>query len=242
MCTIIAVLRPNSNDRLLFLENHDKVDEDLGEDVRLINGNKVVALFDYRSKGIVCGFSLKAKIFGGIANVPGFRGTMSRGVLLKNILLSSKDLDDALTMIKERLRSGLYSSANYILGDLERIFRIESFDGQLYISKAVDRLIITNRFHHINFKPESDLHHRIIENSLSRENYIQFFIKRKELTLEDIFKIATHHGKGESICRHGGLDALTLSSMIFHIKNDLQPKILYSLENPCKNQYEEFKF
>ncbi|MCP8320335.1 MAG: hypothetical protein H3Z52_05280, partial [archaeon] len=66
MCTIVAILRPNIEDRLLFLENHDKVDADyLGEDVRLIDENKVVALFDYRSKGIVCGFSLKAKIFGG---------------------------------------------------------------------------------------------------------------------------------------------------------------------------------
>jgi len=242
MCTIVAILRPNSKDRLLFLENHDKVDADyLGEDVRLIDENKVVALFDYRSKGIVCGFSLKAKIFGGIANVPGFRGNMSRGVLLKDVLLSSKDLDNALTMIKERLRSGLYSSANYILGDLKRIFRIESFDGQLYVSRAVDSLIITNRFRHINLKPESDLHRRIIENSSSRENYIQVFIKRKELTLEDIIRIATHHGKGESICRHGGLDTLTLSSIIFHLKDYLQPRILYSLGNPCKNRYEEFK-
>lgn len=209
--------------------------------MRLINENKVVALFDYRSKGIVCGYSLKANIFGGIANVLGFKGPMSRGVLLKEVLTSSKDLDDALRMMEERLRSGLYSSANYILGDLERIFRIESFDGKLYISKATDRLIITNRFHHLNFKPEKDLHHRIIENSLRRENYLQSYMKKKELTLEDIFRIATYHGEGESICRHGGSDTLTLSSMISHLKSDLRPRILYSLGNPCENKCKEFK-
>ncbi len=242
MCTIVAVLRPNSKDRLLFLENHDKVDAVyLGEDVRLIDENKVVALFDYRLKGIVCGYSLKTKIFGGIANVPGFKGPMSRGVLLKEVLLGSKDLDDAIKMIKDKLRSGLYSSANYVLGDLERIFRIENFDGKLYISKA-NSAIITNRFHHIDFKPEKDLHERVIENSLRRENYIQSYMQERELTIGDIFRIAKHHGERDSICRHGGFDTLTLSSVIFHLENDLQPKILYIIGNPCENQYNEFKF
>ena len=242
MCTIVAVLRPKGEDRLLFLENHDKVDSDyLGEDVRLIDGNKVIALFDYRSKGIVCGYSLKANIFGGVANVPGFKGTVSRGVLLREVLSSSKNLDDALRMMEERLRTGLYSSANYVLGDLERIFRIESFERKSYISKAMDRLMITNRFHHINFKPEKELHHRIVENSLRRENYLQSYMKKKELTLDDIFRIATHHGEEAPICRHGGSDTLTLSSMIFYLKNDLQPKILYTLGNPCVNEYKEFK-
>lgn len=243
MCTIFAALRPNINDRLLFLENHDKVDgEYLGEDVKLIDENKVVALFDYRSNGIVCGYSLKANIFGGIANVPGFKGSMSRGVLLKEVLSCSKDLDNALKMIKEKLRSGLYSSANYVLGDLERIFRIESFSKKLYISEANNGIIITNRFHIIDFKPESDLHNRIIENSLRRENYIKSYIEKKELTIEDIFNIAKHHKEGESICKHGGLDTLTLSSIIFHLKNDLQPKILYLLGKPCENKYNEIKF
>jgi hypothetical protein len=243
MCTIVAALRPNGKDRLLFLENHDKVNgEYLGEDVRLIGENKVIALFDYRSKGIVCGYSLKANIFGGVANVPGFRGPMSRGVLLKKVLSGSKGLDDAVKKIKERLRSGLYSSANYVLGDLERIFKIESFSGQLYISEVNNSVIITNRFHHIDFKLESNLYHKIIESSLRRENYIKACIKRKELTLEDLFSIAKHHGEGESVCRHEGLDASTLSSVIFHLENDLQPKILYCLGNPCKNKYNEFKF
>ncbi|MEM2955585.1 MAG: carcinine hydrolase/isopenicillin-N N-acyltransferase family protein [Nitrososphaerales archaeon] len=242
MCTIFAMLRPNSKDRLLFLENHDKVDVVyLGEDVRLIDENKVVALFDYRSKGIVCGYSLKTKIFGGVANVPGFKGSMSRGVLLKEVLSGSKDLDDAISMIKDKLRSGLYSSANYVLGDLERIFRIENFDGKLYISKA-NSVIVTNRFHHIDFKPEKDLHQRIIENSLRRENYIQSYMQKGELTIKDIFRIAKHHGERDSICRHGGFDTLTLSSVIFHLENDLQPKILYIIGNPCENQYNEFKF
>jgi len=242
MCTIFAMLRPNSKDRLLFLENHDKVDAVyLGEDVRLIDENKVVALFDYRSKGIVCGYSLKAEIFGGVANVPGFKGLMSRGVLLKEVLSGSKDLDDAIRMIKDKLRSGLYSSANYVLGDLEGIFRIENFDGKLYISKA-NSVVITNRFHHIDFKPEKDLHQRIIKNSLKRENYIQSYMQKRELTIEDIFRIAKHHGERDSICRHGGFDTLTLSSVIFHLENDLQPKILYIIGNPCENQYNEFKF
>jgi hypothetical protein len=236
------MLRPNSKDRLLFLENHDKVDAVyLGEDVRLIDENKVVALFDYRSKGIVCGYSLKAEIFGGVANVPGFKGLMSRGVLLKEVLSGSKDLDDAIRMIKDKLRSGLYSSANYVLGDLERIFRIENFDGKLYISKA-NSVVITNRFHRIDFKPEKDLHQRIIKNSLKRENYIQSYMQKRELTIEDIFRIAKHHGERGSICRHGGFDTLTLSSVIFHLENDLQPKILYIIGNPCENQYNEFKF
>jgi len=236
------MLRPNSKDRLLFLENHDKVDAVyLGEDVRLIDENKVVALFDYRSKGIVCGYSLKAEIFGGVANVPGFKGLMSRGVLLKEVLSGSKDLDDAIRMIKDKLRSGLYSSANYVLGDLEGIFRIENFDGKLYISKA-NSVVITNRFHHIDFKPEKDLHQRIIKNSLKRENYIQSYMQKRELTIEDIFRIAKHHGERDSICRHGGFDTLTLSSVIFHLENDLQPKILYIIGNPCENQYNEFKF
>ncbi|MGB9659614.1 MAG: carcinine hydrolase/isopenicillin-N N-acyltransferase family protein [Nitrososphaerales archaeon] len=236
------MLRPNSKDRLLFLENHDKVDAVyLGEDVRLIDENKVVALFDYRSKGIVCGYSLKAEIFGGVANVPGFKGLMSRGVLLKEVLSCSKDLDDAIKMIKDKLRSGRYSSANYVLGDLERIFRIENFDGKLYISKA-NSVVITNRFHHIDFKPKKDLHQRIIENSLKRENYIQSYMQKRELTIEDIFRIAKYHGERDSICRHGGFDTLTLSSVIFHLENDLQPKILYIIGNPCENQYNEFKF
>ncbi|MEM3382689.1 MAG: hypothetical protein QXL52_01680 [Nitrososphaerales archaeon] len=243
MCTIFVALRPNSNDRLIFLENHDKVDNEyLGEDVRLIDENKVIALFDYRSKGIVCGYSLKANIFGGLANVPGFKGSMSRGVLLKEVLSSSKDIDDALDIIEEKLKSGLYSSANYVLGDLERIFRIESFGEKLYISKASSRVIITNRFNKIDFKPKSDIHSRIIENSLRRENYIESYIKRKELTIDDIFKIARYHKEGESICKHGGLETSTLSSMIFHLKNDLQPKILYLIGKPCENNYNEFKF
>ncbi|MGQ9718882.1 MAG: hypothetical protein ACUVWK_03440 [Nitrososphaerales archaeon] len=130
MCTIVAMLRPNGEDRLLFLENHDKVDaEYLGEDVRIIEGNRVVAPFDYRPKDIVCGYSLEAGIFGGVANVPGFKGSMSRRVLLREVLSGSKGLSGAIGTIEVRLRSGLYSSANYVLGDMESLSRIESLGG-----------------------------------------------------------------------------------------------------------------
>ncbi|MEM2897392.1 MAG: hypothetical protein QXG01_07500 [Candidatus Bathyarchaeia archaeon] len=235
MCTLVAIINPSEHYKVLFLENRDLPDELYsGDEARLIhNGNEVASLYDFRSDGIVCGYSLRTGIFGGLTNVLGYNGRFSRGVLLKNVLLNSKNLQEALAMLVEGLSEGNYSSANYALGNEDALYRIENFSRSTKVVKAEKRLILTNNFKFLKYG-------RRLRSSSEREKYLhRFFSKQKSIVLDDLFQIARHHGKRDSVCRHGRGIGKTVSGIIFYVnhKNDLS--FLYSKGNPCKGEYEK---
>lgn len=235
MCTLIAIINPNKLYKVLFLENRDLPDELYsGDEARLIkNGNELLALYDFRSNGIVCGYSLNTKIFGGVTNVLGYNGYFSRGVLLKNVLLNSKNIQEALKMLIKELSKGIYSSANYVLGNSNTLYRIENFSNHIKVIKAENYIVLTNNFKFLKYGKK-------LRSSTEREKYIyKFLSERKNVRIKDLFKIAKHHGKQSSVCRHGKTIGKTVSSIIFYVNNKDNLSFFYCKGNPCKNDYEK---
>jgi len=238
MCTLIAIINPNKYEKIIFLENRDLPDELYsGDEARVIeNDNKLVSLYDFRSNGIVCGYSLTTKVFGGLTNVLGYNGRLSRGVLLKNVLLNSKNLEEALKMIMEELSKGEYSSANYVLGNSNTLYRIENFSSYTKVVKPEKNFIIlTNNFRFLKYGKK-------LRSSNEREKYIHRILsKKRSITIKDLFQMAKHHGKRDSICRHGKGIGKTVSSVIFHVNRKDNLSFLYCKGNPCESKYKKLR-
>ncbi len=223
MCSIIAANRQRELD-LAFLENRDKPKElFVGNDIRKIG--RVVVIYDYRANGIACGYSLDHGVAGGVANILGYAGAKSRGVLLLNALSNGKSAREAARIVTKEVRGGHYGSATYLMCDEKSIVSIESFGKKIHESGHGRKLVITtNHFHDLKEGKRS-------ENSVLREKYIQ---RLDEISEQSILKLATRH-KDPAICRHGR----TLASFAVFKKRDESPKILYSITEPCKG-YKEF--
>ncbi|MGC9165452.1 MAG: hypothetical protein ACP5GU_06985 [Thermoprotei archaeon] len=90
MCTIVGVINPNSSTKAIFMVNRDKPADKpfTGEDLHIID-EKIVGVYDYRSKGIASGFSLKSGVYGAVANILGYITENSRGILLYKALAYS---------------------------------------------------------------------------------------------------------------------------------------------------------
>lgn len=230
MCTLIALLHPSEDARLLFLENRDRpVEAFQGNDFRLI-ANRVAGIYDYRSDGLVCGYHLQTLLYGGLTNVLGYVGAKSRGVLLKQVLTTAKTLDQALETLLAELKTGDYSPANYVLGDGDAVYRIENFAKAVHMDGSVKMQIATNHFRFLNRGVR-------LENSIRREQYVTAFLQgKKRVTAKTLVHLASRHRNGVAICRHGR----TLASAIFTVPanaNDVQ--ILYQIGYPCHG-YKEF--
>ena len=230
MCTIISVLPSNPEDSLMFLENRDRPSEGFtGNSVVTLSEGRVIAIYDNRSRGIACGYSMDTGIYGGIANILGHMGTSSRGILLKNILTKMNDLDQAVKKLVNEIKKGLYSSAVYILGDQSRIARVESFNQNVSVTFPEEMEVATNYFHYLKKGKRSG-------NSPQRERYVRNILNtRSQVRLDDLFEIAKHHEKKKSVCKHGR----TLSSLLFEIPNQGAPRFLYAEGRPC-NGYVQY--
>ena len=225
MCSIIAANRQKELD-LVFLENRDRPKElFIGNDIRKIGD--VVGIYDFRAKGIACGYSVVSGTAGGVANILGYSGKKSRGVLLLKALQEGQSASDAARIIKKEASGGEYSSATYVICDRKSIINIESFGTKVHSSqnKRKKFVVTTNHFHNLGEgkKPE---------NSILREKYLE---RLGTVTEESVLKLATRH-RNPAICRHGR----TLSSFaVFKNHAEQRLRILYSVQEPCKG-YKEF--
>jgi hypothetical protein len=229
MCSIIAANRQKEME-LIFLENRDRPKElFIGNDVRKIGD--VVGVYDFRAQGIACGYSLKAGVAGGVANILGYYGKKSRGVLLLNALQSGCSAKDVREIIEQEVSSGEFSSATYVICDKDSIFRIESFGKEvtsLAQGSAKKFVVTTNHFHRLKNGKKS-------KDSILREKYLKL-LGNGRITKEKVLKLATRH-RNPAICRHGK----TLASFaVFKRKEEQGAQILYSIGEPCKG-YSEFK-
>lgn len=225
MCSIIAANRQGGLD-LAFLENRDRPKElFIGNDVRRIGD--VVGVYDYRAKGIAAGYSMRSGTAGGVANILGYTGSKSRGVLLLNALQEGRSAKDVARIIKKEVNIGEHSSAIYVVCDRKSIINIESFGTKVHESqnRAKKFVVTTNHFHHL-------VGGMRLENSVLREKYLE---RLGSITEENVLKLATRH-RNPAICRHGR----TLASFAVFKRRDREPKILYSVQEPCKG-YEEFR-
>ena len=225
LCSIIAANKQKELD-LLFLENRDRPKELFeGNDIRRIGD--VVGIYDFRAQGIACGYSLSSGSAGGVANILGYNGNKSRGVLLLKALQEGRSAEVAGRIIKGEASSGEYGSAIYLLCDEKSIIDIESFGTRIHVSKSRRKkfVVTTNHFHNLDGG-------RRPENSVLRENYLQKL--GTKITEESVLKLAARH-RNPAICRHGR----TLASFAVFKRAGKSPRILYSIEEPCKG-YKEF--
>ena len=225
MCSIIAANKQKELD-LVFLENRDRPKElFIGNDIRRIGD--VVGIYDFRAEGIACGYSLKSGTAAGVANILGYTGNKSRGVLLLRALQEGRSAEDAARIINSEASSGEYSSATYVLCDEKSIISIESFGTRIHVSRNSRKkfVVTTNHFHNLHGG-------RTPENSVLREKYLEKL--GSKITEESLLKLATRH-RNPSICRHGR----TLASFAVFKKHRERSRILYSICEPCKG-YKEF--
>ncbi|MCL4518132.1 MAG: hypothetical protein M1587_02940 [Thaumarchaeota archaeon] len=225
MCSIIAANNQADLD-LAFLENRDKPKElFIGDDIRKIGD--VVGIYDFRAHGIACGYSIRSKTAGGVANILGYTGPKSRGVLLLEALQKGRSALDSARIIESKVASGEYGSATYVICDRNTIVNVESFGKKVKLTSNGRKkfVVTTNHFRILREGKKS-------ENSVLREKYMQTLGTISE---ESVLKLATRH-RNPSICRHGR----TLASFaVFQKRGEKLPRILYSIGEPC-NGYNEF--
>ena len=206
---------------MVFFENRDRPKElFIGNDIRRIDD--VIGIYDLRAKGMACGYSLRSGTAGGVANILGYTGRKSRGVILLSALKEGKSAKDAARVVKEEVSRGEYSSAKYVFCDKKIIVSLENFATKVHYSEDLKKrfVVTTNHFHNLRVGKR-------LENSMLREKYLQTL--GNNITEQGILKLATRH-RNPAICRHGR----TLSSFIaFERRNEI-PQILYSLDEPCK--------
>jgi hypothetical protein len=219
LCSIVAANRQGDLD-LVFLENRDRPKELFtGNDVRKID--EVVGIYDFRSRGMAAGYSLESETAGGVANILGYSGPKSRGLILLQALQNGKSAKDAARIIESEVAGGDYSSATYVVCDTKNIINIENFGKKVHVANNERKrfVVTTNHFRHL----EKGVR---LENSVLREKYLKTL---GVMTEEGVLKLATRH-RNPSICRHGK----TLSSFAVFKKHDDTLRILYSTQEPCK--------
>jgi len=160
-------------------------------------------------------------IFIAIANVLGYSSKSSRGQLAKEVMEEAKDIKNALDILKEKLSKGIYSSANYLLGNGEKLYRVENFKSEISVEDVSPLEVVTNYFKFL----ETD---KRDYSSIRREKIV--WGKLKNLSLDTIKFILTSKG----ICRY----KKTLSSLIFE---KLGNKITLLYSPSCKG-YREWLF
>jgi len=152
MCSILCRYDPNRQYRVVFLENRDRPVEGFeGNDVRLIDHGKVVCIFDYRSKGVATGYSISNGIFGGVVNIPGYTASKSRGHLLRDVLTEARNLREGLEILVDGAKTGRYSSASYLIGDIHQAYALENWQQEFYVERITMLKVITNRFKHLHY-------------------------------------------------------------------------------------------
>ena len=228
MCTIIAISNPNSEHKFFFFANRDRpLDPFHGNYLKFFKKNRVLGIYDVRSSGLASGYSLQSGIYGGIANVGDYRGSKSRGILLKNILTNGNNLLDAVMMMERELLRGEYSSASYLIGKDGENWLFENFGENVYSERLEKSFVLTNYF--------TGSKEKVSEEANVRRNYV---VKRlgSEVEVNDILKIVAHHGEVDGICRHG----TTLASLFVAGRKEGKPLVLYGIGESCQGLHSAF--
>ncbi len=236
MCTIIGIIDPNPLTKIAFMSNRDKPSDKPyeGEDFRIID-DKIVGVYDYRSKGLASGFSLETKIYGAVANLLGYVTEYSRGVLLYKILQQASTLNEAIELIYNEIKTGKYSAAIYVLGDKNNLVKIENFKTYVNIKWFKKNIVVTNVLENSNLSYYT-------ENSKERAEFaLRYLSEKHEITLDDLMNLARYHGGIASICRHD-INGQTLSSTIYALNKEGKLIVKYSKGNPCITEYSQFIF
>jgi len=225
MCTIICKYNYSGEYKALFLVNRDRPLEGFkGNDVRIITPGHLLCIFDHRSQGIAAGFSLNSGLFGAVANVIGYVGIKSRGQALRDVLTKATNLDEAVELLAELLRTGTYSSARYLIATANQGYIVENFNQELNLQRFDDEVVITNRFEHLSFGREQP-------EAADRERYVREQLSRGNLMIEDMMKIAKNHDSGHPVCRHN----LTVASLLVAIQRSTNiAEEYYAVGHPCR--------
>jgi hypothetical protein len=167
---------------------------------------------------------LATGLFGGVANIFGYVGQMSRGHVLKDALTEGRNLGQALEIMTDKLKTGMYSSGRYLIADADTGYVVENFHEELNIQRFDKEAIITNRFKNLEYGKGEP-------KAIDRERYVRHQLERKNLTIERMMRIAQNHGSKHSVCRH----SITVASMLIAIRrSDSKPEVYYSVGYPCK--------
>ncbi len=206
------------------MENRDRpVEEFTGNDLRVVDDH-LVALYDFRSKGIVCGYSLRTGVFGGLTNVLGLDAPGSRGALLRYTLAKAESTRDATETLARKASTGYYRPANYVLGGKETLAKIESFGRMVHVEEGLEKVVATNHFHHLSEGKKSNA-------SVAREKIVHEKLGSiSQLTMEKLASLAKSHASKGPVCRHGR----TLASMILDLPLRRSARLLFSTGPPCK--------
>lgn len=225
MCTIICKYNPSHEYQAMFVENRDRPLEGFeGNDIRIIDSNKLVCIFDCRSQGIATGYSLATGIFGGVANIIGHVGQKSRGHVLRDALSDGGNLGEVLEVLTDELKTAKYSSARYVIADATTGYVVENFREELNIQRFNKQAIITNRFKNLEYGNEEP-------NAIERERYVRHQLGTKDLTLKHFMGIAQKHDSRHAVCRH----EITVASLLIGISRSSKvPEVYYAIGHPCK--------
>ena len=230
MCTIIAVPDPNPKYEFFFFANRDRpTDPFYGNYLKFFPNTKVIGIYDVRSEGLACGYSLESGVYAGVANIGKYRGTKSRGIFIKNILTKAKDIHGAVRMAESELVDGAYSSASYLIGQKGNNWLLENYGRTVYTERLSGTFILTNYF--TGRKGE------VVEEARLRRNYVHRQLsKSSTINIEDIMRIVAHHSSRDGICRHG----ITLASLFVAGRKDGETKVLFKIGETCQGLHSVF--
>lgn len=168
-------------------------------------------------------------------------------VLTEQLLLFSKDAEDALSMTVDHLRTGrVYQWSNLIVADNDSMLAIELAGGEHNIEWSERKVLRTG--HHIMLDSEEDLRQELgegYEHSVRRLDRGYELVKQVT-TPEDVFTLLKDHGPTpgqSSLCRHGASGEYS-TAMSYVIEVDFntesgRPKNLLHVAkgNPCQTSY-----
>jgi len=225
MCTIIAIVKPSPDYRFFFFASRDRpLDPFFGNYLKFVPDNKVLGIYDKRSDGFESGYSLKTGIYAGVANVGDYKGTKSRGVLVKNVLTKANRVTEAVLMMERELIHGEYSSGGYIVGKDGENWLIENHQNSVFTERLGRAHVLTNFF--------TGLKGEIPEEATQRSTFVsKNLLNLSRINIEDILRTVTHHSSRDGVCKHG----VTLASFFVVGNVNGKSKVLYQIGETCQN-------
>ena len=225
MCTIIAIAEPNPDYRFFFFASRDRpIDPFFGNYLKFIPNNRVLGIYDKRSDGFSSGYSLKTRIYAGVANIGDYKGKKSRGFLVKKVLTKADDTTEAVLIMERELIRGEYSSGGYIIGKDGENWLVENLESSVYTERLEKRHVLTNFF--------TGLKGEVPEEAKQRSVFVsKNLLNLSRINVEDVLKVVAHHSSIDGICKHG----VTLAS--FFVAGDVngKSKVLHHIGETCQN-------
>lgn len=227
MCTIIAITNPNPHYRFFFFASRDRpIDTFYGNYLKFFPKNRVLGIYDNRADGLASGYSLKTKIYVGVANVSNYKGAKSRGTLVKKILTEHDNIAEAVVATERELIKGDYSSGIYLLGKDGENWLVENFERTVYTERLGKKYVLTNFF--TGLKVETS------KEAKKRSDYVRrHLLDAPKIDVGDVMRVVMHHSSEDGVCRHG----LTLASLFVAGTPKGKTKALYQIGENCQGMY-----